>query len=112
VTLISQEALDAAEVEFGVLLQNGEHRRNLVVVSVPLRDLRGVQFSIGDVVLEGARWCAPCKTLIRTTRQPEAFNALVGRGGLRASVVQPGTIRIGDAIELMGEGAVRRQLPG
>ena len=112
VTLISQEALDAAEAEFGVSMQAGEHRRNLVVSGVPLADLRGVRFSIGEVVLEGARLCAPCKYLIRTTHQPEAFNALVGRGGLRASVIQHGAIRVGDAIELAGESTPRRRLPG
>ena len=112
VTLISQEALDAAEAEFGVEMQNGEHRRNLVVEGVPLADLRGVRFSIGeDVILEGARVCAPCKALIRRTRQPEAFNALVGRGGLRASVIEVGTIRIGDVIERVAEAAPHRGVP-
>ena len=113
VTLISQEALDAAEAEFGVSMQAGEHRRNLVVAGVPLEELRGVRFSIGaDVVLEGARVCAPCKALVRRTGQPEAFNALVGRGGLRASVVTPGTIHVGDAIERVGKATPSRGLPG
>ncbi|MEO0560268.1 MAG: MOSC domain-containing protein [Bacteroidota bacterium] len=113
VTLISQEALDAAEAEFGVSMQAGEHRRNLVVAGVPLADLRGVRFSLGaDVVLEGARVCAPCKALIRRTGQPEAFNALVDRGGLRASVITPGTIHVGDAIGLVGKATPARGLPG
>ncbi|GAB5535680.1 MAG: hypothetical protein Rubg2KO_19290 [Rubricoccaceae bacterium] len=113
VTLIAQEALDAAEAEFGVDMQTGEHRRNLVVAGVPLEDLRGVQFSIGaEVVLEGARLCAPCKALIRRTGQPEAFNALAGRGGLRASVIETGTICVGDAIELVGKASPARRLPG
>lgn len=112
VTLIAQEGLDAAEAEFDVSMQAGEHRRNLVVAGVPLRDLRGVRFSVGDVVLEGARWCAPCKYLIRVTRQPEAFDALVGRGGLRARVVRPGFIRVGDPVALENETPHRRHLPG
>lgn len=112
VSLISQEDLDAAEAEFGVSMQNGEHRRNLVVQGVPLADLRGVRFSIGEVVLEGVRLCAPCKYLIRTTRQPEAFNALVKRGGLRARVVTPGPIRVGDSVELVDAVTHMRHLPG
>lgn len=98
VTLIEAEALRAAEAEFGVAMRDGEHRRNLVVEGAPLADLRGVRFRVGDVVLEGVRLCAPCKYLVRVTGQPSAFDALVGRGGLRAEVVGGGLVREGDAV--------------
>ena len=110
VTLISQEAIDDAEAEFGVSMQTGEHRRNLVVSGVPLADWRGVRFRIGSVELVGERLCAPCKYLIRTTGQAAAFDALVGRGGLRARVATPGVLSVGDAVELVAE--ERRSLPG
>ena len=110
VSLIRQEAIDAAEAEFGVSMQAGEHRRNLVVSGVPLDAWRGVRFRIGSVELVGERLCAPCKYLVRVTGQADAFRALVGRGGLRARVVVPGVLRVGDAVEpLTGS---RRALPG
>lgn len=113
VTLISSEAIGEAEAAFGVSLSEGEHRRNLVVEGVPLAELRGVRFRIGEVQLEGVRICAPCKYLVRVTRQPEAFDALVGRGGLRAEVVAGGTLREGDPVVWDPEDLARRpRLPG
>ena len=99
VSLIAQEALDAAASEFGVSMQAGEHRRNLVVSGVPLGDWRGVRFRIGDAELVGVRLCAPCKYLVRVTGQAAAFDALVGRGGLRARVAKPGRVTVGDRVE-------------
>jgi len=98
VSLIAAEALAAAEREFGVAVSGGEHRRNLVVEGVGLDDLRGVAFTIGGVRMEGVRLCAPCKYLVRVTGQDRIFAALVRRGGLRASVLASGTIRVGDAV--------------
>ena len=98
VTLIDAAALAAAEAEFGVALSAGEHRRNLVVEGAPLADLRGVPFGIGGARFQGVRVCAPCKYLVRVTGQDRAFDALVGRGGLRAAVVVGGRVRVGDAV--------------
>lgn len=98
VTLIAADALAAAESEFPVHLSAGEHRRNLVVTGVPLHALRGVRFRVGEAVLDGVRLCAPCAYLSRVTGQPEAFAALVGRGGLRAEVVTGGRICVGDPV--------------
>lgn len=112
VTLIAQEAIDEAEAAFGVSMRAGEHRRNLVVSGVPLTDLRGVRFAIGDVVLEGARLCAPCRYLVRVTGQLAAFDALAGRGGLRASVVEAGRIAVGDRLRPLDAAPARRRLPG
>ena len=113
VTLVAAEALAAAEASFDVALSDGQHRRNLVVEGVPLDDLRGVPFKIGGVLFEGVRLCAPCKYLVRVTGQPDAFDALVGRGGLRAEIVAEGTLREGDAVTWNPEDVARRPaLPG
>ena len=98
VTLIAAEALAAAEEAFDVAVSAGEHRRNLVVAGVPLGDLVKTEFVVGDVRMRGARVCAPCKYLVRVTGQEGIFDALVGRGGLRAEVLTEGVIRVGDAV--------------
>ncbi len=110
-TLISAEALEASEREFGVSLSNGEHRRNLVVDDVDLRSLLGGTFQIGTATFRGERVCAPCKYLVRVTGQARIFDALVGRGGIRAEVITSGEIAVGDVLAPLGE-ARPRHLPG
>ena len=94
-------------------MADGEHRRNLVVEGVPLDDLRGVPFEIGGARFEGVRICAPCKYLVRVTGQDRIFDALVRRGGLRATVIASGTVRPGDAVTWDPADVARRPtLPG
>lgn len=111
VTLVSAEALAEAEAAFGVALSDGEHRRNLVVAGVDLRALLGGRFQIGGALFEGARVCAPCKYLVRVTGQERIFDALVGRGGIRAEVIEGGTVSEGDPVRQVGE-ARQRVHPG
>ena len=111
VTLIAAEALADAEAAFGVRVSAGEHRRNLVVAGADLRSLLGGRFRIGEALFEGARVCAPCKYLVRVTGQERVFEALVGRGGIRAEVVEGGRFAVGDALMPVGE-ARPRVLPG
>ena len=104
VTLIEREAIDAVLRESGIDLSGGQSRRNVVTTGVALADLNGQAFRIGTAVLRGARLCAPCGYLERLVG-PGVFDALRGRGGLRADVVQPGTVRVGDAIEVVRRGS-------
>ncbi len=97
VTLIAVEALDAARSEHGVRLQAGGSRRNVETCGVDLQALVGRTFQIGEVVLQGNRPCEPCRYLDRVTGQP-AKAALAGRGGLRATVVVGGALRVGDRV--------------
>ncbi len=97
VTLIAAEALDAAGAEHGVHLHAGAARRNLETRGVDLQALVGRQFRIGEVVLRGNRACEPCRYLDRVTGQP-AKAALHRRGGLRATVITGGALRVGDRV--------------
>jgi MOSC domain-containing protein YiiM len=96
VTLIAREAIAAANAS-GVTIGEHETRRNLVTEGVDLDALVGRTFSVGEVVLEGVRDCPPCAYLEGITR-PGVRAALKDRGGLRADVVRPGVIRVGDEI--------------
>ena len=98
VTFIEAEAIDAILREHNVDLRDGRSRRNIVVSGGGLMELNGKKFRIGEVVLRGARECAPCRHLERLLGD-ELMESMKGRGGLRANVVEGGTIRVGDVIE-------------
>ena len=100
ITLIDQEAIDAVLSERGIDLRDGRSRRNIVTTGIPLDDLNGHKFRIGDVLVFGARVCAPCRHLERLVG-PGTFDAMTGRGGLRGNVMRGGIIRVGDVIELL-----------
>lgn len=97
-TLIEQEAVTAIEREAGIELAPGEHRRNIETSDVALNHLVGRRFRVGDAICRGDRLCEPCDYLQRVT-QDGVLQALLHRGGLRADILEDGTIRPGDAIE-------------
>ena len=96
VTLVEREAIEGVRAD-GVELADHETRRNLLTEGVPLNHLVGRTFRVGDVVLRGVRLAEPCSYLARLTR-PGVSRALVHRGGLRADIVEGGTLHAGDAI--------------
>ena len=98
VTLVQEEALDAILEECGIDLRGGRSRRNVVTRGVTLRDLNGRLFRLGEAVFRGARLCAPCRHLERLV-VPGTFDAMKGRGGLRANIERGGVVRVGDVIE-------------
>jgi MOSC domain-containing protein YiiM len=98
-TLVEAEALEELAAD-GVELAPAEARRNLVVRGVPLDDLIGRRFRVGEVECFGQRRCEPCAHLEKLTR-PGVLRGLVHRGGLRADVLSDGGIRVGDIIEAL-----------
>jgi MOSC domain-containing protein YiiM len=96
-TLIAGEVLDALALPDGRPLSGAEARRNVVTRGLDLDALVGRRFRIGELELIGRRRCEPCALLQRLTR-PGVLRALVGRGGLRADLLNSGTLRIGEAI--------------
>jgi MOSC domain-containing protein YiiM len=77
-------------------------RRNLVVSGINLLALRGRQFRIGEVVLEGTGPCDPCSRM-EDALGPGGLNAMRGHGGLTAMVIQGGQLRLGDAVTALGQ---------
>jgi MOSC domain-containing protein YiiM len=100
VTLIEQEAIDAIRREQGIELRDGRSRRNFVTTGVVLAELVGRRFRLGGALLRGARLAAPCRYLERRVA-PGTYEAMKGRAGLRADVLEGGIIRVGDLVELV-----------
>src|SRR5438067_6177793 len=98
VALMAREAIEAADDEFDYPIEHLDTRRNLLTGKVPLNDLVGKTFRIGErVVLKGLELCEPCGYLEKRTFTGIKV-ALKHRGGLRCCVIQGGEIRVGEKI--------------
>ena len=100
VTLIAAEDLDVIEKETGIRVRDGEHRRNVVLRGVNLGDLHRRRFRIGGATLEYVGPRSVCRYIERLT-EPGMTQALKGRGGICAKVIENGTVRVGDEIEVL-----------
>ena len=96
-TLIEAEAIEALRRDYQIELASGDARRNIVTRNVPLNHLVGKEFAIGEVHIRGIRLCEPCDHLQKVTGK-SVIKGLLHRGGLRAQILTPGTIRVGDVI--------------
>lgn len=94
VTLIEQEALEAALRDHQTEITHLMTRRNLLTVGVPLNHLVGQTFAIGDVLIRGIELCEPCRHLQKLTCK-EILKPLIHRGGLRAEIIRGGTLTVG-----------------
>ena len=81
----------------GLSLTYDGPRRNVVTRGVQLNELVGVRFQVGQAIFEGMRLCEPCAHLARLLSS-EVLPGLVRRGGLRARVIDGGTIKPSDTI--------------
>lgn len=97
VTLIEVEAIEGVNRDYALRIEPDETRRNILTRGVALNHLVGREFTIGPVRLRGLMLCEPCTHLEAMTRKG-VMRALVHRGGLRAQVLEGGTIRVGDSI--------------
>ena len=105
VTLIEAETVASLNENTGLAIKAAETRRNIVTRGIDLNSLVGKRFSIGNVLLEGIEPCDPCASLGRrlataSVSAPAIVRALANRGGLRACVVEGGTLTPGTEIRL------------
>jgi MOSC domain-containing protein YiiM len=101
VTFIAAEDLHNIEQETGVGVKDGEHRRNIVTRGTSLKALRrGERFRVGEVAFEYRGPRSVCRYIERLT-EPGMTQALKGRGGICARVIENGTVRVGDEIEVL-----------
>ncbi|SER14439.1 MOSC domain-containing protein [Natrinema salaciae] len=99
ITLIESETLTSVERDYDIELEPGVHRRNLTTDGIALNHLVDGRFRIGEVVCEGIELCEPCSYLERHLEKQGVREALVHRGGLRARILEGGTVTSGDDIE-------------
>ncbi len=107
VTLVEAEQIERFNAETGLNIDPSDTRRNITLRGFPLNDLVGVEFNVGEAVVQGMELCSPCSyvatTLIRKfsitdIAAPRIVAGLMDRAGLRARIVTGGTVRVGDAV--------------
>ncbi len=92
-TLIEAEVCESFEPPLSL----DDHRRNLVTRGIELNGLVGHEFTIGRVQCRATRLCEPC-TVIERYAARSVLRPLVHRGGVRADILNDGTIHVGDPI--------------
>ena len=97
ISLIECEAIEAVAEEHGIDMSAGRSRRQVHTRGVRLNDLVGKEFTVGGIRCRGVELCEPCRHLESLT-EPGVIKALVHRGGLRADILEGGSIAVGDAI--------------
>ncbi len=102
-TLVEAEEIACFCAETGRPDDPAITRRNLVTRGVRLNELVGKTFTIGSATLHGIETCEPCGDLGRaladdTLSAAAVVKRWVGRGGLRATVIDSGEISVGATI--------------
>jgi MOSC domain-containing protein YiiM len=99
VTVIGIEGIEEAAEESGIDITPLDIRRNIITRGVPVRDLIGKTFWVGEVQLEGLKDNPACAYLQRLVGK-QLLKPMVNRGGIRARIVRGGTINKGDPIRI------------
>jgi MOSC domain-containing protein YiiM len=107
VTLVEAEEIESFCRDTSRPVDCSITRRNVVTRGVRLNELVGRRFRIGDAVLLGVELCEPCALLGRRLAHDaltpaQVVKRLLGRAGLRADVLESGTV---------GRGATLQTLP-
>jgi MOSC domain-containing protein YiiM len=98
VTLIQQEHLAVIAACVGrSAIDPTLLRRNIVVSGINLLALKDKRFHIGDALLEFSGACHPCSKMERVLGAG-GYNAMRGHGGITASVIESGRVRVGDSL--------------
>ncbi len=98
-TLIQAEHLPVIAALAGLeAVDGGLLRRNILVSGLNLLGFRKAQLQIGGAVIEVTGPCPPCSRMEEVLGHG-GYTAMRGHGGVYASVVTPGAIRLGDAVE-------------
>lgn len=106
VTLISERDLQQARRRGAPAnLEQGSHRRNLVISGLATSDLKGHEVQIGEAIMRYQKPRPPCGYLDQIEGKGLA-KALGRNSGICLQVIRSGLIRVGDNILLIVKDAV------
>lgn len=96
ITFIAAEDIDQFNTSQTESLSYGDVRRNVITQGVELKDLIGREFSIGAARFQGIEHCEPCAHLAATVSSKVLPH--LAHTGLRAAILESGTMKTGDEI--------------
>src|SRR5947209_19243813 len=102
ISIISEEAWEAAQEELGVAVDPSARRANVMVRGVDLENARGRLLRLGSCLIRVGGEVRPCE------RMDEAEEGLRNalrphwRGGAFGEIVEGGMINVGDAVAFEG----------
>ena len=102
VTLIQYEHLAVISSFTNDTISPEMLRRNLVIRGINLLALKKQHFQIGKVILKVTGLCHPCSRM-EEVLGPGGYNAIRGHGGVTASIVQGGSLKIGDPVSFLSD---------
>ena len=102
VTLIQHEHLAAISSFTNHTVSPEMLRRNLVIGGINLLALKKQQIQIGEAILKITGLCHPCSRMEEVLGSG-GYNAMRGHGGLTASIVQGGSLSVGDRVWYLPE---------
>ncbi len=102
VTLITEHELERAGKRSKIKLDDGSHRRNLVIEGIKLKALQGKHFKIGDAIFAYDKPRPPCG-YIDGVACPGMGRALSHNSGICIRVLRTGVLSVDDPIEILTE---------
>ena len=99
VTLITEYELEKAGKRSDVKLDDGGHRRNLLVAGIKPKDLEDKRFRIGEAVFVYHKPRPPCGYIDRVS-SPGMGRTLSHYSGICIRVVHSGLLQVNDSIEI------------
>lgn len=99
-SILDAETLELCRRRLGWPIEASSLRRNLLIDSASLYDLKGRTLAIGATRIVLAGRCPPCGYLSRLLNT-DMRCALHGLGGMRAAIETGGMLQIGDPVHLL-----------
>ena len=99
VTLINLEEINNFNNKNKLNISAKDFRRNIIVSGVNLNELINKKIKINKVTLKIHEICQPCKYLQDRLKIPGLIKMLVNKSGVRAEILNSGSISVGDVIK-------------
>jgi MOSC domain-containing protein YiiM len=101
ITIISESAWDEAVEELGVAVDPSSRRANVMLRGIDLEESRGKTLKLGDCVVRVFGETRPCERMDEAQQGLRAALRPRWRGGVFGEILEGGTIRVGDAVEIL-----------